>query len=290
MTTKKGQVTMHVALKVLLVFIVVVVILVGIGWVGFQISAPAFDWAHEPSTASQLEHVPLRDDLPPPVERFALVLFPDGQIPVVESAMVQGQTKIAPTGFFLPGRYRFYYDAQDRGYFRTIDITWFTLRILSIRERFMHGEAMLDLGPIGRVDNQPKTNQAATQGYWTEVLAEMPAIALGNPDLVWEALDDHSALLHVPGLDRSAAITVRFDPDSDLMRSIETLRYRSEDDAEPTFWLNTVNEWAEVDGWTVVVDGYTQWENDPAWAYWYIKHVTVNLDVSQRFANFEDEQ
>lgn len=112
---------------------------------------------------------------------------------------------------------------------------------------------------IGQVNNQPKANRAAIQGYWSEVLAWVPSIALTDPRVRWEAVDDTTVRLYLPGLDDAEAFTVRFAADTGLISQIETMRYQNEDNAERWHWFNRILRWGTVDGLRVPVRAQTQW-------------------------------
>ncbi len=259
-----------------------VLLLAAGAWLGLQVKAARFP-AAAPGPAPRMIPIPM--GLPAPVERFTRALFGDS-LPEVRSAMVIGRARLAPTGMPLPTRFRFYYDAARSSHYHDIQVTWFTRTLLRIHERNLEGHATLDLGPIGRVDDQPKTNRASIQGYWSEVLAWVPSIPLTDPRVRWEAVDAATARLHLPGLDDAEAFTVRFDANTGLMTEIETMRYQSEDKAERWRWFNRVLEWGVVNGMRVPVRAQTQWNQDRPWATWEVEQVVLNVDVSARLARF----
>ncbi|MCS7070742.1 MAG: hypothetical protein NZM00_04500 [Anaerolinea sp.] len=257
-------------------------LLLALGWVGLRVRARAF-----PSLVPEpvLRRLPLPVGLPPPVERFARVIYGD-TLPEVRSAVISGRARLAPTGLPLPTRFRFYYDAARSSHYHEIQATWFTLPFLHIHERNLEGHVTLDLSILGRVEDASKTNRAGIQGYWAETLAWLPAIPLSDPRVRWEAVDAITARLFLPGLDEQEAFTVRFDAATGLMTEIETLRYQSETQAERWRWFNRVLEWGTVDGQRVPIRSQTQWNDSTPWATWEVEQIALNVDVTPRLAQF----
>jgi len=268
--------------RTLWIMVALVILLVTWGWLGLQVDSGSFT----PVFTSAVPHKnPLSPNLPAPVLRFAQVLFSDG-VPDVRSAMVLGQARLAPTGLPMPTRFRFYYDAARSAHYHDIQVTWFTLPFMRIHERNLDGHATLDMGIIGRVDDMPQTNRSAVQGYWGEVLAWVPSIALTDPRVRWEAIDATTARLYLPGLDDVEAFTVHFDADTGLMTEFETMRYQEEGNAERGRWINRVIEWGVVDGLRVPIRAQTQWNDDIPWANWRVEQVMLDVDVSARMNQF----
>jgi hypothetical protein len=258
-----------------------VIVLVG-GWAGLQVKTTPFPPVTQ-AEPSQLISIP--ETLPAPVQRFARAVYGES-LPLVQSALVQGRAQLAPTGFPMPTRFRFYYDAARSSHYHDIQVTWFTLPFMRITERNLEGHVKLDLAIIGQVDDAPKTNHAGIQGYWAEVLAWAPSIALTDSRVRWEVVDDTSARLYLPGLEDAEAFTVRFDPQTGLMTEVETLRYQSEENADRWRWFNRILAWEMVDGQRVPVRSETQWQEDAPWATWEVENVALNVDVSARLALF----
>jgi hypothetical protein len=259
-----------------------VVVLVISAWLGLQVNATSFPTV-TPDAA--LHTIPLPLNLPPPVLRFARTVFSDSP-PEVQSAMVLGKARLSPTGLPMPTRFRFYYDAALSSYYHDIQATWFTLPFMRISERNLEGHTTLDLGLLGRVEDMPHTNRAALQGYWAEVLAWVPSIALTDNRVRWAAVDATTARLYLPGLDDDEALTVHFDADTGLLTEIETMRYQAETSPERFRWRNRILEWSLVAGQQVPVRSQTQWKDDTPWATWEVEQVALNVDVSARFKQF----
>jgi len=271
--------------EILIGLVVIAGLLLALGWGGLQVKARAFP-AVAPGPAPR--RIPLPAGLPAPVERFARAVYGD-TLPDVQSAIVSGRARLAPTGLPMPTRFRFYYDAVRSSHYHEIEVTWFRLPFMRIHERNLEGHVTLDLSILGRVDDAPKTNRAGIQGYWGEVLAWVPAIALADPRVRWEAVDAAAARLHLPGLNDEEAFTVRFDADTGLMTEIETRRYQAEAHPERWRWYNRVLEWGMVDGQRVAARSQTQWNDARPWANWEVEQVALNADVAARLAQFGGE-
>lgn len=276
---------MPIVFRALLVIISVIFLLLAVGWLGFQVDAASFPTI--PGGAVS-ETLPPPAGLPEPVQRFAETLFQNG-IPAIRSAVIVGRARLAPVGFAMPSRFRFYYDAQRSSHYHAIDVTWFNLAFMHIHERNLEGHVMLDLSLLGRVEDAPHTNRAGIQGYWAEVLAWIPSIALSDPRVRWEAVDSTTARLHLPGLDDVEAFTVRFDAVSGLMTEVETMRYQDESRPERWRWFNRILEWRTINGLRVAARAETQWNDDSPWATWELEQVIPNADVSERLAQFGGE-
>lgn len=273
---------MRMLIRVLAVVVSFIGLLLAGGWLGLQVRAAGFP-AVAPGAAPRM--VPLPADLPAPAQRFARALFGDS-VPEVESAVVLGTGRLAPFGVPLPARFRFYYDAAGSSYYHDIEVAWFNLPFMRIHERNLEGHTTLDLSLLGKVEDAPKTNRAAVQGYWAEVLAWVPSIALTDSRVRWEAVDDTTARLHLPGLDDAEAFTVRFDPATGLLTEVETMRYQDETREERWHWRNYIREWGEVNGLRVPVRSQTQWNENAPWATWEIEQVALNAAVAARLAQF----
>lgn len=265
-------------IAILLIFVLLVA---GVG-LGFRVKARPFRDGQQ-GTTPQTHPIPIQ--LPDPVKKFAQVLF-DNSIPEATSALVVGRARLAPTGIPLPTRFKFYYDAPHASHYHDIHITWFNRTIMRIHERNLEGHATFDLALLGRIDDAPRTNRASIQGYWAEVLAWVPSIALLDTQLHWDPLDASSARLQLPGLDEAEALTLHFDSNSGLLTTIETLRFKDEADSQRHRWRNHVLEWGTVDGLRVPTRSQTQWDDDTPWATWHVDQIVLNYDVTQRLAHF----
>lgn len=273
---------MRMVIRIVVIVLSLIVVLLAGGWVGLQVNASSFPTIKPGDTPRM---IPIPAGLPAPVERFARAVYGD-TLPDVQTAMVLGRARLAPVGPPMPTRFRFFYDARRSSHYHDIQVTWFNLTFMCIHERNLEGHITLDLSILGQVDDAPHTNHAGIQGYWTEVLAWVPAVTLTDSRVRWEALNDSEALLSLPGLDDVESLTVRFDPTTGLLSEVETMRYQSEEQPERWRWFNRVLEWRIIEGQLVATRSQTQWNDATPWANWEVEQVALNVDVSARLAQF----
>ncbi|MFO8061151.1 MAG: DUF6544 family protein [Bacillota bacterium] len=132
-------------------------------WVGLRVEpAPLPPPTQLPAA---MDVVPLREDLPPPVERFYRRIYGD-TVPLIRSAIISGRAKMRLGPVTFPGRFRFIHDA-GRGYRHYIELTFFGLLVMRVNEYYLDGKARLEM-PFGVVEGEPKVDQAANQGLWAE--------------------------------------------------------------------------------------------------------------------------
>ncbi|MBZ0297079.1 MAG: hypothetical protein K8L99_31250 [Anaerolineae bacterium] len=267
------------------VFIGILILLVPavvlIGWLGLQVKAPSFPSIDTPPPP---DRIPLPADLPGPVLKHVRAIFGE-TMPEVQSAIVTGRAKLVFMGIPMPARFHFYYDTARKSHYHDIQVTWFKKPILRVHERFLDGKAMLDL-PFGRVENDPYTNAAAWQGFWSETLAWVPAIVFATPQVRWEAIDDSSARMLLPNADDEEAFTVNFNADNGLMSDINTMRYADSKSGQRQTWTNHIQQWSRIGDQLIPTLAQTKWNDDPPWATWEIEQVVFNVDVSARFVQF----
>lgn len=220
----------------------------------------------------------LSADLPSPVARFYQTIAGD-EIPVIESAVItaRGTTRIG--GVVLPARLRFTH-AAGQGYRHYIETTFYRQPILMVDERYLDGEAVLEL-PFGTTQNEPKVDMAANLGLWGESIW-LPSIYLTDPRVRWEAIDADTAYLIVPfevGEDR---FTIFFDPETGLITRMEAQRYKGTESAEKVGWLLDVITWQEFEGLLLPATATATWaDEDSPWLVMHLDEVVYNVDIEQ---------
>lgn len=273
---------MRMLLQILGIILAVIVVLAAVGWLGLQVKAASLHTVAA-GEAPALTTLPL--NLPEPVQRYARAVYSDA-LPVIHTAEVLGRASLAPVGMAMPSRVHFYYDADLGSHYHDIQVTWFTIPFMRIHERNLEGHGTLDLSILGKVEDQPKTNRAIVQGYWSELLAWLPSIVLTDPRVRWEGIDANSARLYLPGLDDVEALTVQFDAETGLLATVETMRYQDETREARWHWRNRILEWGVVDGMRTAMRSQTQWNDDAPWATWEIEQIALNVDVAPRLEQF----
>ncbi len=265
--------------KIVIIVAAVLGTLLALTWLGLRIKPKPFPaWSQEPSVP---ESVPVPTDLPKPVARFYEQVYGD-RVPLVSSAVVSGQVTLRLRGITFPGRFRFTYVA-GKAYRHEIDVTLYGVPIMRVDERYADGASRLNL-PFGVIEEGPNIDQGANLGLWAESIW-FPALLVTDPAVMWEPIDDDTAALIVPYGGEKQRFIARFDPETGLLRMLESMRYQGSDSSEKTLWLNEAREWDTVDGYFLPVVGALTWFGEPApWAVFHVTDIVYNTDVSAAFA------
>lgn len=247
------------------------------GWAGLQVEpAPLPEADIGPQVeADEIPTVALPQGLPAPVARFYSALYGD-RVPVVDSAVISGRGEMRISGITFPARFRFsHVTGQD--YRHYIELTAFGRRVTAVNEWFVDGRARLEL-PVG-VSEGPAVDQGANLALWAEAVW-MPSVWITDPSVRWEPVDDTSARLVVPFGAEEEVLTVRFDPATDMLASMQSLRFKGEKDTAKTLWLNEASEWGVVHGHPVPLRTEITWgDEDSPWAVLRTENVRYNADL-----------
>ncbi len=244
---------------------------------GAQIEPAPFPDFPQPSGPH--DEVPLPDGLPEPVDRWLRGLF-DDRVPVIQSVVVTGRARIKPFGTWLPARFRFIHDA-GHGYRHYIEATWFGRPFLRVNERYLDGQALMQIPVVGS-DQGPKVDQAANLGMWAELATAAPSVLVTDPRVAWHPIDVHTATLDVPQGDTGRdSFVVRFDPATGDLRWLEAWRYRSSKEPEKILWIAASEPEPRIGPFRLPAVGTATWadQGDP-WARFVTEDLRTNVDVT----------
>lgn len=265
-------------MKPILIIIAILLGLSLIGWLGLQIKPRPF--SPHPEKSPTLKTVPIPAGLPAPVERFYKTVYGD-QIPVIETVVIKGRAVIAPFGINFPARFLFVHNA-GKDYRHYIEATWFGMPLMKVNERFLDGKSLFEL-PVGApIVDDPSTNQAANLAVWAEA-TWFPSIWVTDPRVRWEAVDEKTSLLYVPFEDKEENFVMRFNPETGLLDSMETMRFRDPGtQAKKILWITRNVEGRKIEGTKLDAVGTATWlDQGKPWATFALEEVNYNVDVSE---------
>lgn len=265
-------------MRIVLWAVAVLAALVFVAWLGFQIQPASFGALRHPGQEPQTTTIPA--GLPAPVDRFLRATYGGDRIPVLSTVVLSGRAKMRPAGpLYLPARFRFVHNV-GHDYRHYFEATWFGIPILTVDEGYVDGVSFFDSPVVGSQADHPKLRQGANLALWTEAMM-FPAALVLDPRVSWQAVDDDTAVLRVPFEAGHESVTVRFDPDTGLVTTMEVMRYRSTTDSRKTLWIPSSDEYAVLGGATMSVTGSATWfDQKYAWATFHVEDVVFNADLS----------
>lgn len=231
-----------------------------------------------PQPSQSLTAVPLPTDLPAPVARYFQTIFGD-EVPVLETAVITGRGTLRFMGITFPARLRFTHDA-GQGYRHYIEATVFGAPILKVNERYLDGQARMQL-PVGIIENEPKIDMAANLGLWGESIW-LPSIFITDSRVRWEAINETSARLIVPFETGEDSFTVFFDANTGLINYMEAMRYKDAAAESKTLWQLDIRDWGSYQGILVPSRATVTWADEGTpWLVIELDDIIYNVDVEE---------
>ncbi len=265
-------------MKIVWMILAALAVLAVLGWLGLQIKPRSF--LPYPEKTPELKTIPLPEGLPAPVERFYKTVYGD-EIPVIDTAVLKGRAVIAPFGLKLPARFVFVHNA-GRDYRHYIEATWFGMPLMKVNERYLEGKSLFE-APVGEaIVDDASTNQAANLTMWAEA-AWFPSIWITDPRVRWEPLDEQTALLYIPFEEAEENFVMRFNPETGLLDSMESMRYRdSGAQAKKILWITRNVPSKKIEGTPIDTVGNATWlDQGIPWATFVLEEVDYNVDVGE---------
>jgi hypothetical protein len=258
-----------------LIIALIVFSIVFFGWVGLHFNPRPFPPITQKTGV--IKTVPIPRNLPMPVKRFYQQVYGE-KAPLIKSVVISGRARLRVAGITFPGRFRFTHDA-GKAYHHYLEATFFGLPLMKVNEYYMDGKCRLEL-PFGVTEGEPKVDQAANLGMWSESLW-LPSILITDPGVRWETIDADTSLLVVPFGEIRERFIVRFDPKTGLVTLLEGMRYKGTTDEIKTLWLNVVLDWVRVDGHMLAKAAIIWQDEGTPWAFFTPEEVAYNVDVKE---------
>ncbi len=183
--------------------------LAAIAWVGLQILPKIISLATGKSQVGGNVRVP--EKLPAPVRRYLKVALGE-RAPRIESAVFWGRAQ-ANFGVWMPMRFQLYHRV-GYDFRRAMQVTWFGFPVLKALDQYVNGKGMTGL--VGKTDSGARVDQGANMILFAEAPL-YPAIFVTDSRIRWVAIDDTSAEMFFPFGDEEDAMTVYFDPQTNLI-------------------------------------------------------------------------
>ena len=220
-------------MRILPIVLGVLAVVILLTWLGLQFQPKSFKPYSE--EIPQLKTIPLPDGLPSPVERFYRARYGES-IPVIQSAVISGRGTLKLGVIPLPIRFRFVHEA-GKNFRSDIDMTIFGTPVMHAYELYLDGHGR-GVTPGGVDENEAWFDQSANIRMWAEAIDWFPSILLTDPRVLWEPIDENTALLVVPLGESLDHLIVRFDPNDNTVAFIEAMKYKSAD--AKVLWINGI--------------------------------------------------
>lgn len=264
-------------LTIAVVLVGIVVLILTIGWLGFQIDPDSFP--PHPDKTKDAGTIELPSNLPESVMWYYKAAA-ESNIPEVKSAVVWGKAKLRINGIWMPVRFKAYY-LPGQAFLRYLEVTWFGKTILKVSDSYINGEGVMKIeGLLNMKETGHKINQGQNLAMWGETVF-MPSVVIADTRTRWEVVDDETARLVIPYGEQNDSLLYKFDKKTGLISNISAQRYRGQE-ATKTPWLIESIEWKSYNSVKIPVRFALTWQDEGSpWSYWTVEGAEYNIDVAQ---------
>ncbi len=265
--------------SIYIVVISIAVVLLGIGWLGFQIEPDSFPPHPDKTQDAGAVELP---DLPEPVRQYYEAAM-GTHVPKIESAVVLGKAKLRINGIWMPVRFKAYY-LPGQAFLRYLEVTWFGKTILKVSDSYINGEGAMKIeGILNMRETGEKINRGQNLAMWGEAVF-MPSVIITDARARWEAVDDGTVRLMVPYGEQNDSLLFKFDPKTDLVSNVSARRYRGQEE-EKTPWRIELTEWKNFHSVKIPVRFTVTWEDEGSpWSYWTVEGVEYNINIADNLS------
>jgi hypothetical protein len=204
--------------------ILVLLVVIGLGTLGFVITPRPFRKHPAPSRAGQ--PVRFRPDLPEPVRRHFSETIGDNP-PQIDTAVIWGRGRACIRGLWVPFRFKGWYKAGD-AFLRRMEFTWFQRPVLRGIDSLINGQGVFEMGE--KVETGERIDQGEVLTLWSDTVW-LPSIFVHDQRIQWRTVDDQTVEATVPYQSTFESLMMHFDPLSHRMTHLTALRFSDEDDS-----------------------------------------------------------
>ena len=221
--------------------------------------------------------------LPPPVRRYFLTVFHDGQLlPPFQTLEQRGEILLSER--WRPFRATSHVRLRPPGFVWDARVRLFAGVTAWVRDAYVGGRGSMDAsvaGVIPLIASPPsrEISEAALQRY----LAEgpwAPATLLPSAGVEWSPLGEHLARASLTDASTSVSVSFGFGPGG-TVSEVQADRYRSLEGRQVrTRWIGRFGDYQLQGGFLVPEHGVVGWAPDGEWQpYWRGRILTVSHEV-----------
>lgn len=263
-------------IRILMKIACALIVVIFFGWLGFQFQPKSFSVSSEIIKTTEYQQLP--DNLPSQVYKHFRKVFED-KVPIVESSIVWGKAKMNISGIWAPARFIAYYIPEE-GFYRYMEVTWYGIPVFKGYD--LYTEEKAEFCMVGKVETGDKIVQGQNLALWGEAVWS-PSFFITDNRLKWKEVDKDNVNLSIPYEDNYQNLTIDFNSESGLIKTIEAMRYRGQSE-EKFLWRIDCLEWELFNNVLIPVKTSLTWEGDKGpWSYWIIEGIQYNTEISKGF-------